>query len=138
MTDRVREILSWYRSENPGVLTNLSRLLNHGRLGGTGKLVILPVDQGFEHGPGRSFAMNPPAYNPHYHFQLGIEAGCNAYAAPLGFLEAGAAEFAGRVPLILKLSNHDVLLEERDPAQALTGSVGAAVRLGCLGRGFTI
>jgi len=96
------------------------------------------VDQGFEHGPGRSFAMNPAAYDPRYHFELAIEAGCNAYAAPLGFLEAGAREFAGQVPLILKLSNHDVLLEERDPAQAITGSVEDAVRLGCVGIGFTI
>src|SRR6202171_3354507 len=89
-TSRVREILSCYPSDNPGTKTNLARLLNHGRLAGTGKLVILPVDQGFEHGPARSFAPNPPAYNPHYHFELAIEAGCNAYAAPLGFLEAGA------------------------------------------------
>ena len=97
MTDRVKQILSWYSSENPGTLTNIARLLTHGRLGGTGKLVILPVDQGFEHGPARSFAPNPDGYDPRYHFQLAIEAGCNAYAAPLGFLEAGAAEFAGQV-----------------------------------------
>ncbi len=138
MTERVREILSWYGSDNPGTLTNLARLLGHGALAGTGKLVILPVDQGFEHGPGRSFAMNPAAYDPRYHFELAIEAGCNAYAAPLGFLEAGAREFAGRVPLILKLNSHDVLLEEKDPEQAMTGSVEDAVRLGCVGIGFTI
>jgi len=134
----VSEILSWYGSDNPGTLTNLARLLNHGRLAGTGKLLILPVDQGFEHGPARSFAPNPPAYNPHYHFQLAIEAGCNAYAAPLGFLEAGAREFAGQVPLILKLNDHDVLVDEKDPYQALTGSVEDALRLGCVGIGFTI
>jgi class I fructose-bisphosphate aldolase len=134
----VTEILSWYGSDNPGTLTNLARLLNHGALAGSGKLVILPVDQGFEHGPGRSFAMNPPAYDPRYHFELAVEAGCSAYAAPLGFLEAGAREFAGRIPLILKLNNHDVLLEEKDPAQAVTGSVRDAVRLGCIGIGFTI
>jgi class I fructose-bisphosphate aldolase len=138
MPSMTREILSWYGSDNPGTLTNLSRLLNHGRLGGTGKLVILPVDQGFEHGPARSFAMNPPAYDPRYHFELAVEAGCNGYAAPLGFLEAGARDFAGQVPLILKLNNHDVLLEEKDPAQALTSSVRDAVRLGCVGIGFTI
>ena len=138
MTERVREILSCYGSDSPGTLTNLSRLLNHGSLAGTGKLVILPVDQGFEHGPGRSFAPNPPAYDPRYHFELAIEAGCNAYAAPLGFLEAGAREFAGQVPLILKLNDHDVLLEEKDPTQALTGSVRDAIRLGCVGVGFTI
>jgi class I fructose-bisphosphate aldolase len=138
MASIVGEILSWYGSDNPGTLTNLARLLTHGALGGSGKLVILPVDQGFEHGPGRSFAMNPPAYDPRYHFELAIEAGCSAYAAPLGFLEAGAREFAGRVPLILKLNNHDVLLEERDPAQAVTASVRDALRLGCVGVGFTI
>src|SRR3990172_9477497 len=93
MKKRVREILGWYGSDNPGTLTNLARLLNHGRLAGTGRLLILPVDQGFEHGPARSFAVNPPAYDPRYHFELAVESGCNAYAAPLGFIEAGAREF---------------------------------------------
>ena len=138
MSDRVSEILSWYGSDNPGTLTNLARLLNSGTLAGTGKLVILPVDQGMEHGPARSFAPNPAGYDPRYHFQLAIEAGCNAYAAPLGFLEAGAREFAGRIPLILKMNNHDVLLDERDPDQAMTGSVREAMRLGCVAVGFTI
>ena len=138
MSDRVREILSWYGSDNPGTLTNLARLLNAGTLAGTGRFVILPVDQGVEHGPARSFAVNPDAYDPRYHFELAIAAGCNAYAAPLGFIEAGAREFAGRVPLILKTNNHDVLLEEKDPNQAITGSVKDALRLGCVAIGFTI
>src|SRR5258708_19007323 len=138
MTDRVREILSWYGSDNPGTLTNLARLLNHGRLAGAGKLVILPVDQGFEHGPARSFAANPPAYDPVYHFELAIEAGCNAYAAPLGFIEAGARTFAGEIPLILKVNDADSLRGEPDPAQALTGGVEDALRLGCCAVGFTI
>jgi fructose-bisphosphate aldolase, class I len=138
MTERVREILSWYGSDSPGTLTNLARMLSAGTLGGTGRMVILPVDQGFEHGPARSFAPNPPGYDPRYHFQLAIDAGCSAYAAPLGFLEAGAREFAGQIPLILKLNNHDVLYEERDPAQAVTGSVSDALRLGCVGIGYTI
>ena len=138
MTPRVKEILSWYGSDSPGTLTNLARLLNHGALAGTGRMVILPVDQGFEHGPARSFAPNPDAYDPRYHFELAIEAGCSGYAAPLGFLEAGAREFAGEIPLILKLNDHDVLFEERDPTQALTGSVADAARLGCVGVGFTI
>src|SRR5215467_3964516 len=137
MTDRVQEILSWYGSDNPGTLTNLARLLNHGRLGGTGRLVILPVDQGFEHGPARSFAPNPAGYDPRYHFELALAAGCNAYAAPLGFLEAGAAEFAGEVPLILKLNNSDTL-SGGEPCSALTGSVDDALRLGCAAIGFTI
>lgn len=135
---RIQEILSWYDGENAGTRTNLARILGHGKLGGTGRLVILPVDQGFEHGPGRSFAPNPPAYNPLYHFELAIEAGCNAYAAPLGFLEAGAAQFAGRIPLILKLNNHDVLHEDKDPSPAVTGSVKDALRLGCSAVGYTI
>ena len=138
MDSPVAEILSWYGSDNPGTLTNLARLLNHGRLAGTGRLLILPVDQGFEHGPARSFAGNPAGYDPRYHFELAIEAGCNAYAAPLGFLEAGAREFAGRIPLILKINSHDSLQNERDPDQALTGSVGDALRLGCVAIGFTI
>jgi class I fructose-bisphosphate aldolase len=138
MNDRIREILSWYSSENPGVRTNLARMLNHGRLAGTGKMVILPVDQGFEHGPARSFAPNPAGYDPRYHFQLAIEAGCNAYAAPLGFLEAGAADFAGEIPLILKCNNHDVLNDERDPISAVTSGVEDALRLGCVAVGFTI
>ena len=137
-TNRVREILSWYQGENPGVLTNLARLLNHGTLAGTGKFVILPVDQGFEHGPARSFAPNPEGYDPRYHFQLAIDAGCNAYAAPLGFLEAGAAEYAGQVPLILKLNNSDSLYTGKDPCPAVTASVGDALRLGCSAIGYTI
>ncbi len=137
-TARVKEILSWYQSDNPGTLTNIASLLTHGKLGGTGKLVILPVDQGFEHGPARSFAPNPPAYDPDYHFQLAIDAGCNAYAAPLGFLEAGAAKFAGQIPLILKLNNSDTLAKVDQPCSAVTGSVKDALRLGCAAIGFTI
>ncbi|HTR63725.1 MAG TPA: class I fructose-bisphosphate aldolase [Candidatus Binataceae bacterium] len=138
MTKRVREILSWYDSENAGVRSNLARMMNHGRLAGTGKFVILPVDQGFEHGPARSFAPNPPAYDPRYHFQLALDAGCNAYAAPLGFIAAGAAEYAGDIPLILKLNNHDLLHDEKDPISAVTGSVKDALQLGCAAVGFTI
>src|SRR5262245_64852815 len=125
-TSRGREILSCYAADGPGTLTNLARLLRHGRLGGTGRMVILPVDQGFEHGPGRSFAMTPAAYDPRYHFEFAIESGCSAYAAPLGFLEAGARDFAGEIPLILKINNKDSLLDEKDPKQAVTGSGAAA------------
>ena len=138
MKERIAQILSWYESDNPGTRANLVRILNHGRLGGTGRLVILPVDQGFEHGPARSFAPNPAGYNPLYHFQLALEAGCTAYAAPLGFLEAGAARYAGEIPLILKANNHDVLHDEKDPLSAVTASVRQALRLGCAAIGFTI
>ncbi len=137
LTDRVKQILSWYPSDNPGTKMNLARLLNTGTLAGTGKLVILPVDQGFEHGPARSFAPNPPGYDPDYHVQLAIEAGCNAYAAPLGFLEAVAGNHAMEIPLILKLNNSDSM-SKLEPASAVTGSVKDAVRLGCAAVGYTI
>jgi fructose-bisphosphate aldolase, class I len=137
-TDRVKEILSHYGSDNPGTKTQLYRMLMHGTLGGTGKMVILPVDQGFEHGPARSFAPNAGGYDPDYHFQLAIDAGCNAYAAPLGFLEAGADKFAGQIPLILKLNNSDTLAKVEQPCSAVTGSVEDALRLGCAAIGFTI
>jgi class I fructose-bisphosphate aldolase len=137
-TDRVRQILSWYSSDNVGVKTNLARLMTHGTLAGTGKFVILPVDQGFEHGPARSFAPNPAAYDPDYHVQLAIDAGCNAYAAPLGSLEASADRFVGQVPLILKLNNSDTLAKLDEPISAVTGSVKDALRLGCAAIGYTI
>ncbi|MGB8931552.1 MAG: class I fructose-bisphosphate aldolase [Anaeromyxobacteraceae bacterium] len=137
-TERVKQILSWYGSDSPGTLANLHRMLMHGRLGGTGKMVILPVDQGFEHGPARSFAPNPAGYDPDYHFQLAIDAGCSAYAAPLGFIEAGAAKFAGQIPLILKVNNSDSLAKMASPISAVTSSVKEAVRLGCSAIGYTI
>jgi class I fructose-bisphosphate aldolase len=136
-TERVRQILSWYSSDNPGVLNNLALLLNTGTLAGTGKLVILPVDQGFEHGPARSFAPNPGGYDPDYHFQLAIDSGCNAYAAPLGALEASVVKFVGQMPTILKLNNSDTLAKV-EPCSALTGTVKDALRLGCCAIGFTI
>jgi class I fructose-bisphosphate aldolase len=139
MSDRVRHILASYESDNPGTKANLARLLLQGRLGGSGKLVILPVDQGFEHGPARSFAPNPPAYDPHYHFQLAIEAGLSGYAAPLGMIEAGADTFAGQIPTILKVNSANSLSREKQGAtQAVTGSVRDALRLGCSAIGFTI
>ena len=138
MKNAVRCILDQYGADNPGTLTNMARILNHGALAGTGRAVILPVDQGFEHGPARSFSKNSPAYDPLYHFELSIEAGCSAYAAPLGFIEAGARTYAGEVPLILKLNNSDSLYSGAGPIPALTAQVEAALRLGCVGIGFTI
>ena len=136
-TDKVNEILSWYSHENSRTLENIERLLMSGYLSGTGKLVILPVDQGFEHGPIRSFTNNPSGYDPDYHFQLAIDAGCNAYAAPLGFLEHGAKEYANKIPLILKLNNSDSLYSG-DPTQTMTSTVDDAVRIGCAAVGFSI
>lgn len=139
ITSKVKKILSWYESDNPGTKGNLARMLMTGKLAGTGKMVILPVDQGFEHGPARSFAKNPPAYDPHYHFGLAIDAGLNAYAAPLGMLEAGADTFAGAIPTILKVNSSNSLVPKSEqPMQAITASVGDALRLGCSAIGFTI
>ncbi|HEY6334642.1 MAG TPA: class I fructose-bisphosphate aldolase [Alphaproteobacteria bacterium] len=139
ITPRVRRILDNYESDCPGTKANLARILLHGKLGGSGKLVILPVDQGFEHGPARSFAPNPPAYDPHYHFELAIDAGLSAYAAPLGMIEAGAATFAGQIPLILKVNSANSLARAKESAdQAVTGSVDDALRLGCSAIGLTI
>ncbi len=136
LTRKVRDILANYESDNPGTKANLARILMHGRLGGTGKLVILPVDQGFEHGPARSFAPNPPAYDPHYLFEIALEAGLNAYAAPLGMIEAGADSFAGQIPTILKVNSSNSLSRIKD--QGVTASVKDALRLGCSAIGFTI
>ena len=136
VTPEVRRILKNYESDNPGTKASLIRILMEGKLRGTGKLVILPVDQGFEHGPARSFAANPAAYDPHYHFQLAIDAGLSAFAAPLGLLECGASSFAGQIPLILKMNSSNALATEKD--QAVTGSVSDALRLGCSAIGFTI
>ena len=136
ITQKVKKILDHYESDNPGTKANLARILMEGKLGGSGKLVILPVDQGFEHGPARSFAPNPAAYDPHYHYQLAIDAGLSAYAAPLGMLETGADTFAGSIPTILKMNSSNSLATSKD--QAVTASVSDALRLGCSAIGFTI
>ncbi|MCE2748722.1 MAG: class I fructose-bisphosphate aldolase [Rhodobacter sp.] len=138
-TKAVQKILSHYEGETPGVKANLCRMLMEGRLGGTGRMIILPVDQGFEHGPARTYAPNPASYDPHYHYQLAIDAGLNAYAAPLGMLEAGADSFAGQIPTILKVNSANSLMSgTAGKNQAITGSVDDALRLGCSAIGFTI
>ncbi len=139
ITQKVRKILAAYESDNPGTKANLARILMEGKLGGTGRLLILPVDQGFEHGPARSFGPNPAGYDPHYHYQLAVDAGLSAYAAPLGALEAGADAFAGAIPTILKMNSANSLHPDKDnPTQAVTASVDDALRLGCAAIGYTI
>ena len=139
LSEAVKRILSHYESDNPGTKANLARILMQGRLGGTGRLLILPVDQGNEHGPARSFAPNPDAYDPHYHYKLALDAGLSAYAAPLGFIEAGAASYAGALPTILKLNSANSLSRDKEAAtQAVTAGVEDALRLGCAAVGFTI
>jgi class I fructose-bisphosphate aldolase len=135
---RVQEILSYYTSDCPGTIGKLDWMLNHGKLAGTGKFIILPVDQGYEHGPARSFAPNPAGYDPEYHVKLAIDGGFNAYAAPLGFIEAIARDYCGKIPLILKLNSHEVVTDEDDPVPAMTASVDDALRLGCAAIGYTV
>jgi class I fructose-bisphosphate aldolase len=138
-TRAVQKILSNYEGENPGVKGKLCQMLMTGKLGGTGKMIILPVDQGFEHGPARSFAPNPAGYDPHYHYQMAIDAGLNAYAAPLGMLEAGADTFAGQIPTILKVNSANSLIPAAaGKDQAITAGIDDALRLGCAAIGFTI
>jgi class I fructose-bisphosphate aldolase len=135
----MQKILSEYLHESPAVRGNLYRLLNHGKLSGTGKAIILPVDQGFEHGPDASFMKNSEAYDPLYHLQLAVDAGVNGYAAPLGMLEVAACHAPGIIPMILKLnSSNSLKSKENEPCQAITASVEDAIRLGAIGVGFTI
>lgn len=136
--NKVDEILSNYKHRSPSVRGQLRKMMNTGALSGTGKMVILPVDQGFEHGPARSFAKNAAGYDPLYHVQLAIEAQCNAYAAPLGFIEAAAAEYDGQIPFILKVNNNDSLYTSPNPLSAITSGIEDAIDLGCSAIGFTI
>lgn len=138
ITHAVKKILRNYEGETPGVRLNLARFLMHGKLGGSGKMMLLAVDQGMEHGP-RTFVMTPDAFDPHYHYQFAVDAELSGYAAPLGWLEAGCESYLGALPLILKINNGNTLLNKRTPPnQAVTATVQDALRLGCQGIGFTI
>jgi class I fructose-bisphosphate aldolase len=139
ISDKVKKILSNYEADNNATKESLARMLMQGRLGGTGQMIILPVDQGFEHGPARSFAMNSVCYDPHYFFQLAVDADLSAYAAPLGALEAGVETFKGKIPLILKMNHGNSLnVNKASPDQAVVASVRDAARLGCVAVGFTL
>lgn len=139
--DRVHEILSWYQSTStPAQIKNLARVLNYGRIGGSGKLVILPIDQLIEHGPGRSFEPNPDMYDPIHQAQLALDGGVNAYAAPLGSMER-AFEVTGRagLPTILKVNSHHLMIpDDENPKLSVHSWVDDALRLGCEGVGFTL
>ncbi|MEO1248873.1 MAG: class I fructose-bisphosphate aldolase [Pseudomonadota bacterium] len=139
LSQRVKQILSHYGGDNPGVRGKLAQMLMNGKLGGTGRMIILPVDQGIEHGPARSFAVNPGGYDPMYHHKLAIDAGLSAYAAPLGQLEVSSPHFPGQIPTILKLNHSNSLSRLKEDAdQAIFGSIEDALRLGCSAIGFTI
>ena len=107
MSEIVEKILSNYAGESPAVIGNLRGMLNTGTLAGTGKLVILPVDQGFEHGPGRTFEPNPAGYDPFYHTHLTMKSRYNTYTTPLNALEMIAHHYTDKLPLILKINNNN-------------------------------
>ena len=138
LTSQIKGILKNYESESPAVKSNLVRILMSGKLAGTGKMLILPVDQGFEHGPAKSFAANEAAYDPVYHIKLAVDAGLSAYAAPKGMLEAVPDEFRGTIPLILKANSANSLVSQKNPpTQAITANIQDAIYLGCTAIGFT-
>lgn len=136
----VLNILNWYPALSDAQKKNLLAIINHGRIGGSGKFVILPVDQGFEHGPGRSFETNPIGYDPCYHVHLAVMSGCNAYAAPLGALELASDKIEEHeLPTILKVNSNDLMMpDSEDPFPAITSWVDDAARLRCAAVGFTI
>jgi len=120
------------------VLKNLQMLFNHGRLGGTGYLNILPVDQGVEHSAGASFAANPDYFDPDNLFKLAIEGGVNGIASTLGVFGSMARKYAHHIPLILKLNHNELLTYPNKHDQILFGSVQQAWNLGCVAVGATI
>src|SRR5581483_656480 len=107
--DAIDEVMTWSDRPTP-VLRNLGAIYNHGRLGGTGYLSILPVDQGIEHSAAASFAKNPAYMDPRNIVQLAIEGGCNAVATTLGVLGITARRYAHRIPYIVKLNHNDLLI----------------------------
>ncbi len=138
---RMEEIFSWYRDINtPAQQKNLLRIFNHGRIGGTGKLMILPIDQILEHGPGRAFEPNPVMYDPLEQAQFAVDGGFNAYAAPLGSIERGFEVLARHnVPTILKVNSHTLMIpDDANPKPSVHSWVDDAVRLGCEAVGFTL
>ncbi|MBU1865651.1 MAG: class I fructose-bisphosphate aldolase [Actinobacteria bacterium] len=123
---------------SPAVLRNLQTMYDHGRLGGTGYLSILPVDQGIEHSAGASFAPNPIYFDPANICELALEGGCNAVASTLGVLGAVARSYAHKIPFILKFNHNELLTYPNTFDQVPFGSIGQAFDMGCVGVGATI
>src|SRR5690606_13172982 len=120
-------------SRNVRTLCNLQRLFDHGRLGKTGYLSILPVDQGIEHSAGASFAPNPEYFDPENLVRLAIEGGCNAIATTLGGLACVARRYAHKIPLILKVNHNELLSYPNSYDETLFASVQQAYEMGCAG-----
>jgi class I fructose-bisphosphate aldolase len=135
--DAIDAVMSWSDRPIP-VLRNLGALYNHGRLGGTGYLSILPVDQGIEHSAGASFARNPAYFDPKNLVELAIEGGCNGFATTLGTLGMVGRRYAHKIPFIAKLNHNELLTYPSQYDQVFFGSPQEAYELGAVGVGATI
>ncbi|MFB6453926.1 class I fructose-bisphosphate aldolase [Chitinophaga sp. Hz27] len=125
-------------SRNPQVLRSLGQLFGSGRLGGTGYMSILPVDQGVEHSAGASFAKNPAYFDPENIVRLGIEGGCNAVASTFGVLAAVSRKYAHKIPFIVKINHNQLLTYPNRFDEVLYGTVEEAWNLGAAAVGATI
>ena len=123
---------------NSEVLKNLKALHNHGRLGGTGYVSILPVDQGIEHSGGASFAKNPDYFDPEQIVELAVDGGCNAVASTVGALGLVAKKYADKIPFIVKINHNELLTYPNTFDQIMFGSVEQAYNMGACGVGATI
>jgi class I fructose-bisphosphate aldolase len=129
----------WYHSDrNNRVLQNLQRLLNNGRLGGTGYLSILPVDQGIEHSAGASFAKNPDYFDPEHIVNLAMEAGCNAVASTFGALASVSRKYAHKIPFVVKINHNELLTYPNNYDQIMFGTIDQAYDMGAAAVGATI
>jgi class I fructose-bisphosphate aldolase len=122
----------------PNVLRNYQHILDHGRLGGTGFVSILPVDQGIEHSAGASFAPNPDYFDPAKIVELAIEGGCNCVASTLGVLGMVSRRYAHKIPFMVKLNHNEILTYPNQFDQVMYGSVKQAFDMGAISIGATI
>lgn len=132
------ERVFYQSNRNPRVLGNLQRMFDHGRLGGTGYLSILPVDQGIEHSAGASFAPNPIYFDPENIIKLAIEGGTNAVASTVGVLASSARKYAHRIPFLVKLNHNELLTYPNTYDQIMFSSVEEAWNMGAAAVGATI
>ena len=123
---------------SPAVIRNLQTILNHGRLGGTGYVSILPVDQGVEHSAGASFAVNPLYFDPENIVKLAMEGGCNAVASTVGALASVSRKYAHKIPFIVKINHNELLSYPNTHDQILFGNVDQAFQMGAVAIGATV
>ena len=126
------------KDRKTGVLRSLQTFYDHGRLGGTGYLSILPVDQGVEHSGGYSFAPNPIYFDPENIVELAIEGGCNGVASTLGVLSSVARRYAHKIPFIVKINHNEILTYPNIYDQTLFASVDQAFNMGAVAVGATV